>query len=227
MSEWWTYRPSSFLLFSPRTYYRLFELYNGEIWPAQILALLIGLTILALLRKPSAWRGRTIAVLLAASWLWVAWEYLYSRYAAINWLATYFAAAFALEAFLLIGLGIVGRGFVWQAPARWVTWAGMGLVIFAVALHPLIAPMVGRPWSQVEIFAIAPDPTVVATLGVLIHISGWRKWMLLPIPLLWCLVSGATMWVMQSADAALMPIAAALAITVVIGSVAFKPGLRM
>ena len=167
MSEWWTYRPSSFLLFSARTYYRLFELYNGEIWPAQIVALLAGLAILVLLRKPGVWRGRVIVVLLAASWLWVAWEYLYSRYAAINWLATYFAAAFALEAFLLIGLGIVGRGFVWQAPARWVAWAGMGLVIFAVALHPLIAPLVGRPWSQVEIFAIAPDPTVVATLGVL------------------------------------------------------------
>jgi hypothetical protein len=227
MSEWWTYRPSSFLLFSPRTYYRLFELYNGEIWPAQIVALLAGLAILVLLRKPGVWRGGVIVVLLAASWLWVAWEYLYSRYAAINWLATYFAAAFALEAFLLIGLGIVGRGFVWQAPARWVAWAGMGLVIFAVALHPLIAPLVGRPWSQPEIFAIAPDPTVVATLGVLIHISGWRKWLLLPIPLLWCLVSGATMWVMQSADAGLMPIAAALAITVVIGSVAFKPGLWM
>ena len=227
MSEWWTYRPSSFLLFSPRTYYRLFELYNAEIWPAQIVALLAGLAILVLLRKPGAWRGRMIVVLLAASWLWVAWAYLYSRYASINWLATYFAAAFALEALLLIGLGIVGRGLVWQVPARWIAWAGTGLVIFAVALQPLIGPLVGRPWSQVEIFAIAPDPTVVATLGVLIHISGWRKWLLLPIPLLWCLVSGATMWVMQSADAALMPVAAALAIAVVIGSVAFKPGLRM
>jgi hypothetical protein len=42
MSEWWTYRPSDFLLFAPRTYYRLFELYNSEIWPLQIVALLAG-----------------------------------------------------------------------------------------------------------------------------------------------------------------------------------------
>jgi hypothetical protein len=28
MSEWWTYSLWDFLLFSPRTYYRLFELYN-------------------------------------------------------------------------------------------------------------------------------------------------------------------------------------------------------
>ena len=35
MSEWWTYSLSDFLLFSPRTYYRLFELYNLAIWPTQ------------------------------------------------------------------------------------------------------------------------------------------------------------------------------------------------
>jgi len=43
MSEWWTYRLSDLLLFSPRTYYRLFELYNAAIWPAQVLAVVIGL----------------------------------------------------------------------------------------------------------------------------------------------------------------------------------------
>ena len=43
MSEWWTYRPSDFLLFAPRTYYRLIELYNSEVWPLQIGALIVGM----------------------------------------------------------------------------------------------------------------------------------------------------------------------------------------
>jgi hypothetical protein len=37
MSEWWTYSLSDFLLFSPRTYYRLFELYNLAVWPWHVL----------------------------------------------------------------------------------------------------------------------------------------------------------------------------------------------
>ena len=49
MSEWWTYRLTSFLLFSPRTYYRMLELYNLAIWPAQIVGVAIGLSIVALL----------------------------------------------------------------------------------------------------------------------------------------------------------------------------------
>jgi len=213
MSEWWTYQPSDFLLFAPRTYYRLFELYNGEIWPAQLFALLGGGAILALLGNPGPRQGRIIAALLAASWLWVAWAYHYSRYALINWAATYFAAVFALEAVLLMALGI-GRGLTLAPPLRWTSWAGIGLVVFALVFQPFIGPLVGRAWSQVEIFAIAPDPTVLATLGVLALANGWPKWLLLPIPILWCVVSGATAWVMQSSAAALMPAVAILALFV-------------
>jgi hypothetical protein len=214
MSEWWTYTLSDFLLFSPRTYYRLFELYNAEIWPGQVLGLLAGLAILALVRNPGPWQSRVILALLGASWLWVAWAYHYARYASINWGATYFAAAFAIEALLLIAIGLVGRGLVLRGDSQGITWAGVGLVVFALAAQPLIGPLAGRPWSQVEIFGIAPDPTVVATLGVLVLACSWAKWLLLPIPILWCVVSGATAWAMQSSDAALMPAVAILVLFV-------------
>jgi len=217
MSEWWTYRPANFLLFAPRTYYRLFELYNSEIWPGQLLALLVGLVMLALMRNRGPSQSRVISAALVAAWLWVAWAYHYTRYASINWAATYFAGAFALEALLLLILG-VGRGLDLRVKAGWIDRGGVGLVVFAIVLHPLIGPLVGRSWSQVEIFAIAPDPTVVATLGVVALASGWPTWLLLPIPIAWCLLSGATAWLMHSADAALMPLAGLFALAVAGGS---------
>src|SRR5262245_64197596 len=59
MPEWWTYSLSDFLMFSPRTYYRQFELLNAEVWPAQVVALALGLAIPALWwSKPHAWRNR-------------------------------------------------------------------------------------------------------------------------------------------------------------------------
>ena len=48
MSEWWTYRPVNFLLFSPRVYWRMFELHNAALWPLQVLALAAGLIIILL-----------------------------------------------------------------------------------------------------------------------------------------------------------------------------------
>jgi hypothetical protein len=214
MSEWWTYTPSDFLLFSPATYYRLFELYNSEIWPGQILATLLGLAILALLRVPTPSQSRIISAILAACWLWVGWAYLFTRYASINWAATYFAAAFAVEGILLTLFGAAGGLLSLRSDVRWASWAGSGLFFFALAIEPLVGLLAGRSWSQVEIFGISPNPTVVATLGFLILASDWSKWVVIAIPIMWCLVSGATAWVMKSADAPLMPSAAAFSIFV-------------
>src|SRR5438045_9436267 len=95
-------------------------------------------------------------------------------------MARYFAGAFALEALLLIVLG-VGHGLVWRPPAAWITRAGIGLATFAVALQPLIGPLAGRSWSQVEVFAVAPDPTVAGTLAGPVMACGWPQWLVLPL----------------------------------------------
>src|SRR5262245_18153505 len=98
MSEWWTYTLTDFLLFSPRTYYRLFELTNTDVWPLQLVTLTLGAAIAFLVWRVSAWSGRAVASILAALWLFVAWAYLLERYDTINWAARYFAIAFVLQA---------------------------------------------------------------------------------------------------------------------------------
>lgn len=53
--------------------------------------------------------------------------------------------------------------------------AGLALTALGVPLYPLIGPLVGRDWSQAEVFGIHPDPTAVATLGVaLLTLRGYR-----------------------------------------------------
>ena len=84
MGEWWTYRLSDFLMFSPETYFRLFELNNADIWPGQILTLALGAVCLWLSRRSAAAPERLLPAILAACWLLVAGGYLYSRYATIN-----------------------------------------------------------------------------------------------------------------------------------------------
>jgi hypothetical protein len=215
MSEWWTYSLSDFLLFSPRTYYRLFELYNAAIWPLQIVALALGVAILGLLLRDVllrdvAWRGRAIAAMLAACWLWVAWAYFLKRYETINWAADYFAGGFAVEALLLVWSGIALDRLRFRPRTDLIGLAGLCIFLFALFVHPLIGPLAGRAWLQVEFFGVAPDPTVVATLGALVA-AHRTHWELLIIPLLWCAISGATLWTLQSPDALVVPAVAALA----------------
>jgi Family of unknown function (DUF6064) len=208
MSEWWTYRLSSFLMFSPKTYWRLIEQYNLDMWPAHLVAILLGLTVLWLAAQRRAGMARVMAALLAAVWLWVGWAFHWQHYASINWAARYFALAFALQAALLLGLGNWPRDA--HAPAAGVgagAGAGAGaaaqklgwlLAVGGVLLYPLAGPLVGRPCTQVELFGMAPEPTALATLGLLLASasppSKPLRWLLATIPALSLLVGAATLW---------------------------------
>jgi hypothetical protein len=206
MREWWTYRLSDILPFSQQTYFRLFELLNAAIWPAQLLAAAIGVALIALLTFPTVWSGRGIALLLAAAWSFVAWAYLGTRYAALNWAASYFAWAFATQAVLLVASGALAGRLTFSGPRPHGARVGVAAVLFALLIQPLIGPGLGRAWSGVELFGVAPDPTVLATLGVLLAADRMRP-ELFVIPLLWCCITGAVLWALDAPDALLMPAA--------------------
>lgn len=209
MSEWWTYRLSSFLLFSPATYARLVERYNAELWPLQLVTLATGVLVIVLLYRGPPSRGRWIGAILAVSWSWVAWAFLWRRYATINWAAFYFAIAFGAESLLLLGLG-VGRNALRLRSGGWRHRAAVAFVGLAVAGVPAVGPLLGRPVAQSEIFGVAPDPTALATLAIVMLGAERRRWPLLPIPLLWCAISGATQWALHSPLAIVTPLLAAL-----------------
>jgi Family of unknown function (DUF6064) len=209
MGDLLTYALSDFLLFSRETYRRLFELHNEAVWPAQLVAAALGIAILALLRRPGVAQGRAIAAVLAACWLWVAWTFFLERYAAINWAAMYFAAAFALQALLLAWVGVLRRPLVFRPGRDRAGQAGLVVFVFALAVQPLVGLLVGRAWPGIEFFGVAPDPSVVATLGLLLTAER-TPWGLAAIPVLWCAVGGATLWAMGSPEAVVLPLTAVL-----------------
>jgi Family of unknown function (DUF6064) len=217
MAEWWTYTISDFLLFSPRTYYRLLGLYNRSLWPAHVAALAAGMWSLVLLRQNALKASTWIMSIMALAWAWVAWGFHFERYATINWSAVYAAIAFAVEAVLLAGAALSGW-LVLSWPRVPLHWLGLALYSFALLFYPLLAVIFGRGWSQSEVFGLAPDPTVLATLSLLL--TGTRAALLLvTLPLLWCVISSLTLYAMGAPEAWIMSAATAL--------VVFAMGFRM
>lgn len=205
MSEWWTYRPSDFLMFAPRTYWRLFELHNEAWWPAQPLLVLAGLLWMAWARQRAPVALRVGAAGLAAAWAFAAVAFLLPRYAPINWAAGSFAIAFLVQA---LGLAILAtRADLYAKAPGWRWRAGALLGGWALLGHPLLAPALGRPWLQAELLGLAPDPNAIATLGFLLCVGAASRptrvllrlaWLL---ALAWCALSSATLWTMGSAQA--------------------------
>lgn len=213
MSEWLSYRPQDFLMFSPRVYERLFVLHNEALWPAPLLALALGVALLLALAFPRPGRIRAGLVLLAAAWAFVAWSFLWQRYAPINWGIRYVVPLFALEALLLLGLGL-RRGSL-ALPSGWPLPRGLGmtLVAYAIFLHPLTALPLDRGLVGAEVIGLAPDPLAMATLGMAAMVRpAWLGWALLVIPALWCLTSALTLHLLDSPGAGLPLLAVLLAV---------------
>lgn len=200
MSEWWTYRLSDFLLFSPETYFRLIEQYLRDVWPARILWGIAGIGLIGALTRRRPPPTRLIIGATAAAWLWVALAFHLQRYATINWAATWFAGGFVVEAVLLCWTGVARTGLRPDRASRSGRWVGLGLVVYAVVGQPLVDRLARGSWAGAGGFGLTPDPTAIGTLGILLLAAGPR-WLVFPIPLLWCLIGGATLLAMEAPDA--------------------------
>jgi hypothetical protein len=195
MSEWWTYSLSDFLLFSPRTYYRLIELYNVAVWPWQIAGVAAGIAAVVSLRRETH-ADRVAPLVLAACWAWIAWAFHFERYAQINWAAQWFSLASAMQAMLLLGFAVPGTSI---RPNR--GRAALAAALLVIVCYPLLAPLSGRPWTTSEAFGTMPDPTALVTLVLALQMQGRSRWLLAAIPLAWCAIAAATLVALGSAQA--------------------------
>ncbi|WMS41964.1 DUF6064 family protein [Acuticoccus sp. MNP-M23] len=222
METWLTYSPQDFLLFSAETYWRLFALANQSVWPLAAVAplLLLGLC-LALLS--GAGRSGVAAILaLGAGWVVVAEIFLARYYAPINMIAAYARPVFWVEAVLLVMFGL-RLSFVADGLRR---VAGTIFVLLAAA-YPALGVVAGRPLNAAEVVGIAPDPTAVATLGLLLLARpSWRVGLLAIVPAGWLLVSAATLLTMGSATGWLALGAAIVATTVMSASAVWPNGSK-
>lgn len=200
MTEWWTYRPSDFLMFSPRVYGRLIEAVNAEALPLQAIGALAALGLMVLLSRRDAWGPRVALGVLAFAWGSVALFFHARHFATINTAAPVFAWTFGLQALLLLALAGWRTGLPW-ASSQGLRRAAALLLAAVAAAFPLAAPLLGRPWSQAESFGLLPDPTVLATLAVLLRLPAGLALLCGTVPVLWCVVAVLQQWTLHQAAA--------------------------
>jgi hypothetical protein len=65
----------------------------------------------------------------------------------------------------------------------------------------------------VELMGLTPDATAVATLALLLVSSPHASRGLMIVPLVWCLIGGATLWALESTEAWLSIVAGVVTLT--------------
>lgn len=208
------YAIEDLVLFSERVYDRMFELHNGALWPLHIVAVAIGIYLVFVALKPSPARMRAGLVLLSAVWLFVAGAFFYQRYATINWAAVYVVPAFVAMAAILCALAVRARPVVAELRSALSGRTAVMVLLFALVGYPLLGLLAGKSWLAAQVFAIAPDPTVGATLGFLVLCRGVAARVAMIVPVLWSVVTALTLYGLGSAMFVVTPAIAVLCVIV-------------
>lgn len=192
------------ILYSSEVYLSILGEYNRALWPGQVLALFLGLLALGLVLRKMPWADRIIAALLAAAWIWVGTVYFLTHMATIDYAAPVLGWAFILQGLLLAWRGLLAGKLAFRFGGTIPNWIGLGLALFALAAHPLLALATGLSWPALPLLGVAPGPTALFTLGLLVMARGWERVVLAVLPLLWCAAGGFIAWeLMIPADYAL------------------------
>ena len=206
MADWLDYSLSDFLLFSPAAYWRLFEQMNAALWPLHplLLAILAAAVLTAAAGRTRA--GLIVGLSLALSWMLVAWFFVATYYAPINWAVSWFTPVVAAQALLVLALA-PSLDFSIRSRTPW--WP---IILIALAFaYPVTGLFEGRPLSQAEAPGLAPDPTAILSIGLIgLARPSWRRAALFALPMIWLTLSAATLFAM-GALTAWFPVMALLA----------------
>jgi hypothetical protein len=171
------------LPFSAEQFFDVFRRYNEAVWPAQAVAVLLCVALLALaIRGVSA---RVAYLSLAAMWAWNGVAYHIAFFSGINPAARVFGAVFIVQSMI----------FAWAAYRtherfRFSRGAWMAALVlgYGVVGYPLLGWSLGHTYPASPVLGVAPCPTTIFTLGTLMLCEGRVRWWLAAVPLLWAVV---------------------------------------
>lgn len=212
MAEWSSYSLSDLVLFSLQAYFGVFELLNTTLWPAHLVILAVGLAIGVFMLRGGPANSRIVWSVLGLLWIWTGWSFLFVEYSAINWAAAYVAPAFWLQGLLFGLFAVASRSPDIRYARTAASRTAIVLYVFAVIGYPAVNLALGRPLGSVEFLGISADPGVAATLAILVLSRGRFIWLAWIVPLLWCALTGLTLWLLGSPEFVIAPLAAVVAV---------------
>jgi hypothetical protein len=199
------------LPFTVDDFFSVFAAYNRAIWPAQVVAYALGLVALAAAWKGGVWGRRVAAIVLGVFWLWNGAIYHFAFFAQINPAAYAFAALFLMQGLLFLCVAGVASDRLFPNPptAGWRRSVALGLIAYAAVVYELLSHLQGHGWPHAPIFGVAPCPTTIFTIGILILLGHPQPIWLIAIPLVWAVI-GSTAAVLLAVREDLALLAAAI-----------------
>lgn len=174
--------------FSKEQFFSVFEAYNTDVFPMQIIILALGIVALLVLSYKLRLKNKLIGIFLGFSWLWAGIVYHIMYFSPINKAAFVFGLLFIIQGILLLLDTFVFKRLAFNLKLNVKGGIGTFLVVFGLLIYPILGWLLERSLPHI-ISAGLPCPTVIITFGFFALAIDRVKWYLLVIPFIWSLIS--------------------------------------
>jgi hypothetical protein len=168
-------------------FFAVFARYNAAIWPAQLVAYAIGAAAVFAVMNPR-YRKPVILAILAVFWAWNGIAYHWLFFSAINTAAYGFGAIFVLQATLFAAAIFTRNSLDFENAGSLRAFLGWGLIVYAALVYEILGFFAGHGLMSGPLFGVAPCPTTIFTIGLLLLAHGSPLFWLSIIPGLWALI---------------------------------------
>jgi hypothetical protein len=174
------------LPFTTDQFVEVFKTYNTDLWPLQIVFILLAVTILFFVFRKGKYSGKIISLILSAFWLWMGIVYHIIYFSSINKAAYIFGALFIVQGFSFIYFGLFRKNLISEFGKIAGTYSGILLITFALIFYPVLGYLFGHVYPESPTFGL-PCPTTIFTLGILLLLKT-KRIILMIIPLSWSMI---------------------------------------
>ena len=199
------------LAFDAEVLAALFAQINRALWPWQVAFVVAALAAVGLAASGRRPGGRAIGVILVAGWLACGLIFHLHYFAQLSFTAPAFGALFLAQAALLAWSLVLRGGTVFALGRGMAARLGVALLAAALLAPPLQAFM-SEGLETARTVGLAPGPTAVFTLGVLLLSAGRCPLHLMVLPFVWTLIAGATAWELEMPADLAQPVLGAAAL---------------
>jgi hypothetical protein len=178
------------LPFTSDDFFLVFAKYNGDIWPIQLVALVLGAAAMALALWPRLYPNSAAWAAVASMWMWTGVAYHIMYFAVINPIAYAFGVLFVVQGLLLIQWGVWRDGLPCAVQWRYAQWVGVGLMLFSAVVYPALGLISGHVFPRSPFFGVTPCPLTIFTLGMTMMTREPAPSVLLIVPVAWSVIGG-------------------------------------
>ena len=174
--------------FSIDDFFAVFERYNSDIWPLQLIFYALAIIAIVGLMMKLKNASQMLNQLLSFLWLWMGIVYHINYFASINPAANFFGGMFIMQGLIFAYLSVNKTKLEYRFNLTNIhSIVGIGFIVYGMVLYPLLNYLSGITFPRSPTFGL-PCPSTIFTFGLLLIATRKIPWYIFIIPFLWSLI---------------------------------------